>query len=190
MSENMKVGRFEGRMRRSDFWYRMIPMNVLYNIAVRLTDNYYTGEMESGMGKLIKEVEAAGDNASEQLIGDFLTQVYGYILPLVGWLVLADIIYYFITAPWYVKRFHDVGMSGGWLSLSIIASIVTSLGLLLSPLIPYSYVASYFVAIPVSIFVLICCGLRDSQYAANRYGESPKYGKYKQSKLPTIPKES
>ena len=176
-------------MRRSDFWYRVLPLNVIYYIATRCIDNYYSAQIESNMGSLIKEVETAGENVSDQLIGEYMGQIYSYFLPLVGWLVLADIIYYFITAPWYVKRFHDVGMSGGWLSLCIIASIVTSLGLLLSPVIPYSYVASYFVAIPVSIFVLICCGLRDSQYAANRYGESPKYGRYKLSKLPTIPKE-
>ena len=176
-------------MRRSDFWYRVLPLNVIYNIATRCIDNYYSAQIESNMGSLIKEVETAGENVSDQLIGDYMGQIYSYFLPLVGLILLVDIIYYVITAPWYVKRFHDVGMSGGWLSVSIIATLFYALCLLISPIIPFAMILGLVVNTASAIFIIICCGLKDSQYAANRYGESPKYGRYKLSKLPTIPKE-
>ncbi len=181
-----KTGRYEGRMTRSAFWNRMIPLNVFFNIVVIGIDNYYANLMEKGLAETLSSVEVAAGDISEEFAISILTQIYGYVLPMVGWLLLAYVIYYFIVSPWIIKRMHDIGMSGGWFSLCVIATLISLGCVLIVPLIPSAHYVGLAIRIIVAIFIIIC-GLRDSQYAANRYGESPKYGKYKKP-LPEVPK--
>ncbi|MDO5463369.1 MAG: DUF805 domain-containing protein [Akkermansia sp.] len=184
--------RCSGRMRRSDFWNRILALNVLFGIVDRVLVVYYSSEMEAA----VKAVEAkygwseqglppdVSDAQSLDFILETLSASYGYLLPLVGWLLLSALLYGWITGPWYVRRLHDVGMTGKWFILWALAQILYLGLLMLAPIVPYSFELGCIGVILVQIF-LLCCGLIDSQYAANRYGESPKYGRFK--KAPVLP---
>lgn len=179
-------------MRRSDFWNRILALNVLFGIVDRVLVVWYSSEMEAA----VKAVEAKygwseqglppemSDAQSLDFILETLSASYGYLLPLVGWLLLTAVLYGWITGPWYVRRLHDVGMTGKWFILWALAQILYLGLLMLAPIVPYSTELGGAGVVLVQIF-LLCCGLIDSQYAANRYGESPKYGRFK--KAPVLP---
>ena len=183
-------------MRRSDFWNRILALNVLFGIADRALGVYYSSEMETA----VKAVEAKygwseqglppdmSDAQSLDFIQETLSASYGYLLPMVGWLLLTAVLYGWITGPWYVRRLHDIGMTGKWFILWVIAQCFYLGLLMISPIIPFSTEVGCAGVIVVQLF-LLCCGLMDSQYAANRYGESPKYGRFKKAPvLPPLPR--
>ena len=188
--------RCDGRLRRSDFWYRILPLNVLFGIADRVLIVYYG----SGMETAVKAVDAKygcseqgvmpemSDSQAMAFFQESLSAAYGHVLPMSGWLLLTAVLYGWITGPWYVRRLHDIDMTGKWFILWVIAECFYLGLLMLSPIIPFVSEVGGAGVIIVQLF-LFCCGLMDSQYAANRYGESPKYGRFKKAPvLPPLPK--
>ncbi len=188
--------RCSGRIRRSDFWYRILPLNVLFGITNRVLIVYYG----SGMETATKAVDAKygcteqglpSEMSGTQTIAYFqetLSAAYDYLMPMGGWLLLTAVLYGWITGPWYVRRLHDIDMTGAWFILWVVAECFYLGLLMLSPLIPFASEVGSFGVIVVQLF-LCCCGLMDSQYAANRYGESPKYGRFKKAAvLPPLPR--
>lgn len=184
--------RCSGRMRRSDFWYRILPLNVLFSITDRILIVYYGTSLEIETKAVEKkygcseqgELPEMSDAQTMEYLQEALGAAYGYLLPLVGWLLLTAVLYGWITGPWYVRRLHDIGMTGKWFILWVLAQILYLGLLMLAPIVPYSTELGGAGVVLVQIF-LLCCGVIDSQYAANRYGESPKYGRFK--KAPVLP---
>ena len=197
MSETLPLKKrwYEGRMRRSSYWYRVLPMNLVFNISERIISLYY----EERLDEAVKEVEAkygcteqgvpAGMTEAQEMemFGEFLSVSYEYLLPLAGCLLVTTLIYGWIITPWTVRRLHDIGMSGKWFIVWMVAQVFALVMLLLSPIVPFAAIINTLVCVLVGIFFLICA-LIDSQYQANRYGESPKYGRFKTGmKLPEVP---
>lgn len=186
----VKQGRYSGRMSRYDFWMRMIPTNVLFGLTIRLIDHYYGVLIEKETTPLIQELETSAEHMQPELVEEktwnLLMLTYKHLLPSLGIQTLLMVLFIIISSPWVVKRMHDIGMSGNWYLLWVFAQLgLLSMGLL-APIVPFADVVGMLLYILSGLFILIC-GIKDSQYMPNCYGESPKYAKF--YKLPQIPRQ-
>lgn len=183
----VKQGRYAGRMQRSAFWARIIPMNILYNLGDRIVGAYYSERIEAVDKQYA--VEQDGELiVPEEMLGEAFSAIYAEILPLAAFSALILLAYVIITSPWYVRRLHDIGMSGKWFLVWLAPAVLQIVTILTAPILPefVPYIATGLVLL-AGLFMLICA-LIDSRYEANRYGESPKYGPYKRKlALPQVP---
>lgn len=187
-STTAKTGRYSGRMQRSSFWGRIIPVNILFNICDRLITVYYTERIEAA-DKLYL-VEQGGELIlPEEHLDDAISTIYGEILPYAGLSAFILLIYVIVVSPWYVRRLHDIGMSGRWYLVWLVPAVLQVALILVMPILPEVVIYGVNGMIVLAGVFLLVCSLIDSRREANRYGESPKYGRYKHPAvvLPPVP---
>lgn len=161
-------------MRRWDLWKRLLPANIFFNIIDRVISTYYSNRIEEE-GKSMVAAGMDVENPTQEQAYEYMDMVYSNLWPMVGLLLLSLLLFVYITSPWQVKRLHDIGMSGKWYLVWLIPSLLAIPFVLISPILPDgATILPYLITVPAAIFLLIC-NIIDSQYAANRYGESPKY---------------
>ena len=174
----VKPGRYSGRMQRSSFWVRIFPLNILFNICDRWATAYYTERIEAA-DKLYL-VEQGGEMVlPEECLGDAVSAIYGELLPYAGLSALILLVYVIIASPLYVRRLHDIGMSGKWYLVWLVPMVLQVALLLVEPFLPEVVIYGVNGLVVVAVVFLFICSLIDSRREANRYGESPKYGRYK-----------
>ena len=144
---------FKGRARRSEYWWFSLLYSIILSIptyALQYLIFWKLGQKDM----LEKQVfEAALDSdkmAALTAQAEAVDATFGTYMPIIV-IVLAVVWLGLLLPAWgvLVRRLHDIGKSG-WAMLIVLIPIIGA-------------------------FVLLYWLLKDSDKAANKYGESPKY---------------
>ena len=170
-----KYANFKGRARRSEFWWFVLFMFIVYFLA-----SFLAGFIASFMA------DALGLNAS-----------------VVAMVVLAAIMLALVVPSWAVstRRLHDTGRSGWWVAIGIILELAycVSYTRLMWPILdkldstnPYQLASQMSgvmmdspalattlslsgMALLVLFIIMLVFTVLDSKWTENKYGPSPKY---------------
>ena len=165
--------RFEGRTRRSEYWWYLLSVIIVFYavyIPVFMCYTLNSSNIAHSYGKL--------EGTSLKVVIDSI--VFFVVLALPQVLLISA----------QVRRLHDIGWSAFVPMVSFVATLLTMLffahgtamlirGAEINALLQNDAIASTgFIALllfPVMQFIVFICSLIDSNKVTNKYGDSPKY---------------